>query len=234
LFIIYLMKRISKTVKDKALNLRKKGFSLSEISNLINIPKNTIYGWVKNIKLTKSQRIRLKKKEIECGRRGLAKALQINRDNMAKWKESVRHRTERFKTILDKKSDIAKLLCGVLYLCEGAKYPSSKQLILGSSSPKMIKIFLNLLRGNFNIDEKKLRCRIMHRCDQNGKALSKYWANLTKISLSQFYKSYKDKRSKGKITKKKDYKGVCAVQYNSTDLQYELQLIGESIYSLKD
>lgn len=228
------MKRIPRTVKDKAVNLRKKGLSLSEISDLINIPKNTIQGWVKNIKLTKSQRLRLKRKEIECGRRGLAKALKINRANKAMWQESVRCRTKKFRTLLDKKSNMAKLLCGVLYLCEGARYPSSKQLIFGSSNPRVIKVFLDLLKGNFNIDKNKLRCRIMHRYDQNGKALNKYWSNITKIPLPQFYKDYKDKRTKGKITKKKDYKGVCAVQYNSTDLQYELQLIGESIYSLKD
>ncbi len=228
------MKKIPKIVKDRAINLRKKGYSLSEISDLVDISKNTAYHWVKDIRLTKNQRARLKRKEIECGRRGLAKALKINRDRIVKWQEGLRHRTEKFKTILNKKSDIAKLLCGVLYLCEGAKYPSSRQLIFGSTDSKTIRTFLCLLRNNFNIDEGKFRCRIMHRYDQNGKTLSKYWSNLTKIPLSQFYRSYKDKRTKGKITKKKDYKGICAVQYNSTDLQYELLLIGESIYSLKD
>jgi hypothetical protein len=228
------MKKVRINLKTKALNLRKRGLSLSEISGLIDIPKNTIQGWVKNVKLTKKQKARLKKKEIECGRKGLQKALKINREKIAKWKEDVRLRTEKFKNIIAKKSDIAKLLCGILYLCEGAKYPATRQLIFGNSDPRMIKSFLGLLRKNFNIDEKKFRCRIMHRYDQNGRTLNKYWSELTKIPLSQFYKSYKDKRSKGKVTKNKNYKGVCAAQYLSTDLQYELQLLGESVYNLKD
>jgi len=228
------MKRAPKAIRNKAIDLRKKGFSLSEISHIVNISKNTIQGWVQGIKLTKSQRKRLKKKEIDCGTKGLKKALKINREKREKWQESAKKRTEKFRTILNKKGNIAKLMCGLLYLCEGAKYPSSKQLIFGNSDPRTIKIFLSLLRENFNIDEKKIRCRIMHRYDQDGKVLNEYWSKLTKIPLPQFYKNYKDKRTKGKITKRKDYKGICAVQYNSTDLQYELQLIGESIYFLKD
>ena len=224
------MKRIPKKTRRRAVKLRERGYSLSEISDAINIPKNTIQGWVKNTRLSKSQIARLKKKEIKCGRKGLKKALQVNKDKVFRWKEEVRKRTEKFERVFDKKSDIAKLLCGVLYLCEGAKYPSTRQLNFGSADPRMIKIFLELVRKNFFIDEKKFRCRIMHRYDQDGKGLSRYWSKVTDIPLSQFYRSYKDERTKGRATKKKGYKGICAVQYLSTDLQYELQLIGESIY----
>ena len=228
------MKRHSKKTKKNAIHLRQKGLSLYEISECLGVPKNTIQGWVKAIKLNKKQIERLKKKEIECGKRGLKKALKVNISKLAKWKKDVNIRTDIFRTITKKKSLIAKLICGVLYLCEGAKYPSSRQLVFGSSDPRMIKIFLDLLRKNFNIDEEKFRCRIMLRHDQDGKSLEKYWSRLTKIPLYKFYGFYKDKRTRGKVTTKKDYKGVCAVQYNSTDLQYELQMIGESIFMLKD
>lgn len=224
------MRRWSNAVKEKAVNLRQKGCSLSEISGKLGVPKITAQRWVKGIKLNKIQRARLKRKEIECGKRGLAKVLKVRRKRILEWKEAVESKTKKFRTILDKKSDMAKLVCGLLYLCEGAKYPSSKQLIFGSTDPRLIRTFLVLLRGNFNIDEEKIRCRIMHRYDQNGEALNKYWSNLTKIPLSKFYKNYRDKRTKGKVTKRKDYKGICALQYNSTKLQYELQLIGESIF----
>lgn len=229
-----IMKRLPAISREKAIDLRKKGLSLSEISDVINIPKNTIQGWVREIKLTKSQKERLKKKEAECGRKGLSKALQINRDRKIKWQESIKKRAKKFRTVLYKKNDIAKLLCGILYLCEGAKYPASRHLAFGSSDPRMIKLFLSLLRSNFNVDEKKFRCRIMHRYDQDGNALCRHWSKLTKIALSKFYRSYKDKRTKGQVTTNKDYKGICAVIYFSTDLQYELQSIGESLYYLKD
>ena len=69
----------------------------------------------------------------------------------------------------------------------------------------------------------------MHRWDQDGKSLNRYWSKLTKILPGQFYESYADKRTINKPTKKEGYKGVCAVMYFSTDLQFELQAIGESI-----
>ena len=224
------MKEARKILRDKALNLRKKGHSLSEIYVDLNVPKSTVQGWIKDIKLTESQRAKLHRKEIERGCAALSKVNEVNKKRIETWKKNVEDRTDRFKSMLDKKGDIAKLACGLLYLCEGAKYPSSRQLIFGSSDPRMIKVFLNLLRGNFNVDENKLRCRIMRRCDQNEKGLNNYWSKITDVPLSRFYKGYKDMRTMGKPTKKKNYKGVCAVQYNSTDLQYELQSIGESIY----
>jgi|SRR3989338_2467301 len=220
-----------KSIKDKAVALRKNGFSLSEIFDKINVPKSTVQHWIKHIELTRDQKARLKEKEIKCGMRGLAKARKVRRDKIEKRKEDIRKKAAKFKNIFVRKSNMGKLVCGILYLCEGARYPSSRQMIFGNSDPRTIKIFLDLLRANFAVDEKKFRCRIMHRYDQDGNSLNRYWSAFTKIPPSQFYRSYKDKRTKGKVTKKKDYKGICAIQYNSTWLQYELLLIGESIYS---
>jgi hypothetical protein len=228
------MKKFAAKIMGKAIKLRESGHSLSEISHIIGISKNTAYHWVSSIELTPFQKARLRKKEIACGKKGLRKAHKIKQAKKLKWEQALISRTEQYGSMVNKKSAFAKLICGILYLCEGAKYPSSKQMLFGSTDPRMIKTFLCLLRNNFPIDEKRIRCRIMHRCDQDGKQLNKYWSNITRIPLRQFYKHYKDKRTKGSATTKPNYKGICAVQYNSVDLQYELQLIGESLYSTKD
>lgn len=227
------MKRFAPKIIVKVIKLRKSGHSLSEISHITGISKNTAYHWVSGIELTPLQSERLHKKEITCGKKGLRKAHKIKLAKKLKWKQGLISRMEQYRGIVNKKSAFAKLICGALYLCEGAKYPSSKQMIFGSTDSRMIKTFLCLLRNNFPIDEKRIRCRIMHRYDQDGEQLNSYWSRVTKIPLSQFYKHYKDKRTRGLITKNSNYKGVCAVQYNSVDLQYELQLIGESLYLMK-
>ncbi len=224
------MRKKTSKIRSKAISLRRKGHSLLEISNILNTPRTTIQGWVNNIKLTKKQETRLFKKALECGKKGLEKALIVNKKKKEQWKNEIICKAKRFKSVFDKESDVAKLICGVLYICEGAKYPSSRQLIFANSDERMIKVFLDLLRKNFDIDEKKFRCRVTHRYDQKGDLLSKYWSNLTKIPLAQFYKTYKDKRTRGKVTKKKGYKGICALCYLSADLQYEIQSIGETIY----
>ena len=148
---------------------------------------------------------------------------------MESWKESIRKRTRQFSKVPFKNAKIGKLICGILYICEGSKYPSTRCLSFANSDPKMIKFFLSILRKCFDVDEKKFRCRIQQRCDQNPNELKKFWSSVTKIPLGQFYKNYADKRTKGKLTAKKDYKGVCSLQYFDTNLQFELQAIGEAV-----
>ena len=120
-----------------------------------------------------------------------------------------------------------------MYLCEGGKYPSSRHLTFGNTDPAMIKTFLTLLRQHYEIAESKFRVRVMHRWDQDGAALRRYWSRVTGIPLRQFYRSYADRRTKGTPTRKYTYKGVCSVQYGDTTTQYELQAIGEAVLKMK-
>ncbi|MBU1061578.1 MAG: hypothetical protein KJ957_03475 [Candidatus Omnitrophica bacterium] len=219
----------SAKIKNKACLLRSKGFSLKEISLELDIPKNTIQGWVRYIELTNKQRRRLSKKEKLGGYIGRLKAKDVLKRKIEDWKRQIRKRVNYMRKLPYKDEEIGKLTCGLLYLCEGGKYPSTRQLTFGNSDPKIIRSFLKLLRQWFHVDESKFRCRVMHRWDQDGKSLNRYWSNLTKISPGQFYKSYADKRTLDKPTKKEGYKGVCAVMYFNTNLQFELQAIGESI-----
>lgn len=219
----------SKAIKQRARNLRRRGYSLGEISLKMSIRKNTLSGWVKDIRLTESQRKRIKEKEIACAAMSRPLALKANRIKIEKWKEGIRKKAKDFGKLPFKNKKMAELICGLLYLCEGAKYPSTRGLIFGNSEPSVIRCFLNLLRIFFNIKENKLRCRIMYRWDQDIGKLNKYWSNVTGIPLNQFFKTKPDMRTKGKTTQKINYKGVCAIQYSDTSLQFQLQAIGEAI-----
>ena len=219
----------SKETKQKVHNLRNRGWSLGEISLKMNIPKNTLSGWVKDIKLTKKQQKRIKQKIIASGAIGRPLAVKANREKIEKWKEGIREQVKHFGAYAFNNPEVGKLICGLLYLCEGAKYPSTRGLIFINSDPMVIRYFLNLLREFFNIREDKLRCRVMHRWDQDNKRLKRYWSKLTGIPSKHFFNNKPDIRTKGKPTKKINYKGVCAIQYSDTSLQFTLQAIGETI-----
>ncbi len=216
-------------IKEKARKLRKQGWSLGEISQSLNIPKNTLSGWVKEITLTSRQKQRIKKKEITSATKGRTLAAKVLKQKLENWKESIRKRTRQFSKMPFKNAKTGKLICGILYVCEGSKYPTTRCLSFANSDPKMTKFFLTMLRKYFDIDEKKFRCRIQQRYDQNSDKLKRFWSKIAKVPLSQFYKNYTDKRTKGKLTAKKDYKGVCNLQYFDTSLQFELQAIGEAV-----
>lgn len=219
----------SQKIRKRARNLRRKGWSLGEISLKMKIPKNTISSWVRDIQLTNQQTKRIKEKIASSGVVGRPLAIEVNRKKIEQWKEDTRNSVKHFENIFLNNPELGKLACGLLYLCEGSKYPSTRCLVFGNSDPWIIRCFINLLRNSFNIDEKKLRCRIMFRYDQNLQELNKYWSNITRIPLHNFYKSKPDSRTKGKSTLKDNYKGICAVHYLSTNLQFKLQSIGEII-----
>ena len=226
-----MFKKYSKETKQRIRNLRSQGWSLGEISLKIGIPKNTVSGWVKEIQLTEKQRKRIKNKEIASAAIGRQLAMKLLLKKIEKWKEGIRKKVKHFGKFPLQNQQIGKLVCGLLYLCEGAKYPSTRCLIFGNSDPKIITAFLYLLRKYFLIREEKLRCRIIPRWDQNINELQRFWSSITKIPLEKFYKTLPDKRTQGKVTHKKDYKGVCVVYYCNTSLQFELQSIGEIIIS---
>lgn len=218
-----------KEVKAEARNLRNRGWSLGEISARLKMPKNTISGWVKDIELTKRQKQRIKEKIIASGVIGRPLAVKANLEKIEKWKEGIKEKVRRFGEYCSNNPKVGKLICGLLYLCEGAKYPATRGLIFINSDPMVIYYFLNLLRRFFNIKEDKLRCRVMHRWDQDSKRLKRYWSKLTGIPLKHFFNNKPDIRTKGKPTMKVNYKGVCAIQYSDTSLQFTLQSIGEVI-----
>ena len=218
-----------KRIKEKARYLRKHGYSLGEISLRMDIPKNTLSGWVKDIILNQKQQERIRKIIVESAAIGRPLALKVNREKIEKWKSGTQEKVKHYRRLVIQNPEIGKLVCGIMYLCEGAKYPASRYLYLGNSDQKIISFFLNSLRKYYDIKEDKLRFAILYRWDQNYEDLKRYWSEITGIAKSQCLKSKPDIRTEGKPTLKKDYKGVCRVIYYDTSLQFELQSIGEAI-----
>src|SRR3989344_5220855 len=56
--------------KDFAIELRKGGYSYSEIQKFCAVSKSTLSYWFRNIKLSEPQLVRLKKKRVEAAQRG--------------------------------------------------------------------------------------------------------------------------------------------------------------------
>lgn len=51
-------------IKEKAINLRKRGFSYSEILEQIPVAKSTLSSWLHSIGLSKKQKQRLTEKKL--------------------------------------------------------------------------------------------------------------------------------------------------------------------------
>lgn len=222
------MKSRYHNLKNRAVLLRKNGKTYSEIRSKLNcpIPKSTLSTWFKNIILSEDQKGVLKKRIIDNINRSRKIALATNRKKREHYLKAVTDRVWQLKQLVENK-DIAKIVAAVLYMGEGKK--SSSSIVFGNSDPKIISLFLRLLRRCYNIDENKFRCTLQCRADQNIKILEKFWSKTTRIPLKKFYKAQIDPRTIGKPTKKPDYKGVCRIDYFSADIFNELMKIAEII-----
>lgn len=221
-------RRYPDRVQARAIALRTEGRSLGEISVILTIPKNTLSGWVRHVSLTAAQRQRLISKEITSAARGRPLAVEAWRKKIERWKETIRSQVDHLGALPFTQPSIGQLACGLLYICEGGKYPSTRHRSFGNTDPRMIRFFLLLLRRHLSLDEKKFRVRVMHRWDQDEEALQRFWSQETDIPLEQFYPARADSRTKGKPTQRTDYRGICNIMYFSTTLQYTLQAIGDS------
>ena len=223
----YTYRRHPPELRAKAVACRRQGYSLNELRDLLKVPKLTLQGWVKDIRLSAKARKRIRWRILEGGKIARARARVVNGQTLETWKREIQNSSRIEVDHIQLTRELGRLICAVMYSCEGAKYPSARCLGFGNSDPRMIRFFLHLLRTCFVVDEKKFRCQVMHRCDQDLRELIRYWSGITGIPPQRFYPTKPDQRTKGKPTLRKDYKGVCCITYFNTTLQFTLQSIGD-------
>ncbi len=176
-------------LKEKAIGLRKEGKSYSEILRILNLPsKGTLSLWFKNIKLNKTEQIRLSKNMKLAVDRGLDKFNQNRSKRILN--ENSQAKEDGLKEI-GKISKRELLLIGTtLYWGEGSKADyswSSKSIIFTNSDPSMISVFMRFIREIWKIDEQRIRAGIHIYSNIDPCEAKKYWADITKLPTDRFY-----------------------------------------------
>lgn len=222
--------RYSKKIKEKVKALRRKGKTFSEIERTLSlvVPKSTISNWCSDVIMPSWYQAKidaLNKTNFSKARKMSWVSTRIKRENLL---NTLRERNKPIpKKIKD--PDILKMILATLYLGEGSKWKSHSGLLLGSSDPDIIRLYIRLLELCYGIARENLKCRVSYRADQDIYELEKYWSKITSISLKNFYKTIPDPRTVGKPTKNLDYKGVCVIMGGSSSIQLELEIISKII-----
>ncbi len=206
--------------KEKAKRLRKRGFSIKEISKKLGTAKSTASVWSSNIKLNSKAQKRLEKRRI-LGQYKTQQIKKLQKEEILK-EYSLKASKEISKINLDR--SIYKLLCAIFYWCEGTKADDSVRFI--NSDPVMISTFLKLLRNSFNLDEKKFRA-LLHFHDYHDENKQKiFWSEITKIPIKQFNKSYLKSNTKKRI--RDNYQGCIAIYYYDHSIAKEITALYNS------
>jgi len=215
-------------LKSRATSLRKRGLSIPYIESKLGIPRSTLSGWFKDIKLSKQQT----KKLFNKWKNGLINA----RKNAAKWhiddgnkrRETIRQEIEVLASSVNIDKKIGEFILATFYSAEGSKTESC--FSIANSNPELLKGIINLQRYLYKIDELKFRCCLHLRKDQNDKKLKKFWSETLNIPESNFLKTQFDKRTVKKTYE--HYKGVCVLIYYDMALQRRILYLGDKIIKI--
>lgn len=115
---------------------------------------------------------------------------------------------------------LSKELGLMLYWGEGDK-TGSYFVALTNTNLKVLKYFVSWFRKYFDIDEKRLKCRLYIWDFLDEDQAKKFWSKELRIPLKQFTKSYISK-SKPNIRKVRHKYGVCRVSYGSKVIFQEI------------
>lgn len=203
-------------VREKAIKFRRLGFSLNEISKKLSISKSTLSFWLSSIILSKKAQLRLKEKKML----GQYKSMQIAKDKRIKVKNDIRDKVIPEVEKINKSVELFKLLASIFFWTEGGKSTDDYVYFI-NSDPKMVSLFVYLLRKSFKIDEAKFRAMIhLHEYHSEKKQL-KFWSKATKIPIRQFSKSYHKPNTGKRI--RDGYQGSVRVRYYDHKIALELR-----------
>lgn len=167
--------------------LRKQGYSLSEISNKLHVSKSTASVWSKNIMLSPEAKQRLSKRTTIKSLEGLRKySEKIKQDKVNALIVDDRSGASKLGNITNR--DIYCIGLG-LYWGEGYK-SGSQEFGFTNSDSHMILFYIKWLGLVFDVKKSDLILRVSINVSHKKRMqeVQVFWSKVTKVPLSQFSK----------------------------------------------
>lgn len=195
---------MKKAERDKALELRKIGYSLGEISKGLNISKSTASLWTKDVILDVKAKERIEMKAKASRSKGHDTLRKKKMDRLILAEKEAKRLLGNIK--IDKNTAVVAL--SMMYRCEGLKKDNG--IAFTNSDPDLVKAFIRMLKEVFEIDEKRFQV-CLHLHDYHDKVeLLDFWSNTINLPVGQF--SIFMKKSDHKYSHK-GYKGCARISY---------------------
>ena len=175
--------------KERAIQLRKKGETYSEILKKVPVAKSTLSLWLRDIELFEPQ----KKRIIRLRRAAQEKGAHIRRKQRVKRTQDIIHKAQGEIGTISKRE---LWLIGVaLYWAEGVKeknHGGACMLEFTNSDPSMISIFILWLTRCCGVESDRMNAQVYihenHR--DNIEAVERYWRRITGLRKEQFRNAY--------------------------------------------
>lgn len=196
-------------IKKQAISLRKAGYSIKQIAQMLQIAKSTSSVWLGNVEIKAPAKARIDRRSAEARTRG---ALERRRRLGIIYRTVENIVRDDLKSLsLDLK--LKRLLCAFLYWGEGGK--TFRTIKFTNSDPLLITVFLKLFRESFHLNEMKLTATLHLHSYHNERRQLLFWSKVTKIPIHRIH-IYRKQNSGNRI--KADYQGCITVNYSNSKL----------------
>jgi hypothetical protein len=197
--------------KEKAVELRKKGHTYKEILDVIPVAKSSLSLWLKDLPLTKSEKIALKDRKnnnISRGRIKIAGILHTRR--LVREKDQLLEAQDAFQKYAPDPLFHTGL---ALYWAEGGKRTNQWQFM--NSDADMQNLMIKWLVVYANIKKSDLRFRLyVHKAYQSEEC-DAWWATKLHVQRSQFLKTIIKPSGLG-VKKRPNYRGCLRIEVRSS------------------
>lgn len=207
-------------LKRKAQELRRKGLSYNAILLQVNVSKDTLSRWCKDISLTPEQNQQLLQNKALGQRKGSIIAAE-NKRNL---------RVENTKDIFSlAKKDLGfvtkrdKFIFGLaLYAGEGSKTDGKAAFV--NANPFYIRFMSGWFQEFCEIDIEDMRGSIWLHSGNNEKEAKEYWSQISGLPKEQFHKTYiaVNKLTSNKIRKNIHNYGVFSLKFYRSNSQRKI------------
>jgi transposase-like protein len=205
---------MKKESKEKAIYLRKvEGLSLGQISTRLGVSKSSVSGWVKHVRLTKNQVLKLRKQNPATKQYdGVRVTSEANRKRAAEARHSYQHQGR-----CESHGFNLHLVGCMLYWAEGTK--SKNSIRFTNTDAFMMVLFLRFIREVFGVLDDKIIvvCRSHILSHYSLEDVEKYWINTLGLSNENLRKGSIETRIP-KVKKVKYPYGICSISVNNTNL----------------
>lgn len=176
----------SLSIHQKAVELRKKGYSYNMISQKLGLAKSTLSDWLKEIPYTPNKEVlkRIKTGPIKSGEARHNKKLA----EILKTKQLAKRELGKLS-----KRDLWLLGIG-LYWGEGQK-SCNEGIGIMNSNPELIKTMIKWFKEICGLSTENFSITVHAYPDTNIKKTINYWSKITDIPKSQFKKPQIDRRT---------------------------------------
>lgn len=221
---------MKKYFKNKAERLRKRGLSYSQICDLVPVSKSTLSLWLRDINLSKKQRIMLNERMMKARLRGAA----VKKKKRQDLERKIREEAIKKVGVIDKGN---LFLVGVaLYWAEGSKVSRGcvgQRVAFSNSDWRMMKVFLEWLKICLEVSKEDIIYEIyIHEkyFDKQHLIVGK-WSRCLKIDECLLQKIYYKKHNIKKKYTDSDYFGLMRVKVlRSVNLQRKIMGWAEGIF----